>query len=210
MRSLLKARLDAVARRGPPRRRRRQTLRLATVAPAASRASLELGAARYPCALGRAGTVTRKREGDCATPAGIWPLTAVLYRPDRRARPVTGIACLALGRADGWCDDPASRAYNQPIGLPAVDHHEMLWRDDGIYDLMVVLEHNRRPAVPGRGSAIFIHLARPGRAPTAGCIALSGADLSRLLARLGPRARIVVGPHMNRPARHRGPASRRR
>ena len=94
---------------------------------------------------------------------------------------------------DGWCEDPASRHYNRPVKVPAGSPADRLARADRLYDFIVEIDHNTRPRVTGRGSAVFIHVARPGFAPTAGCIALTTATLRRLLARLGPRTRIVVG-----------------
>lgn len=138
------------------------------------------------CALGRGGVRLDKREGDGATPAGTFPLRAVLYRPDRVARPDSGLAVAAIAPDMGWCDDPADAAYNLPVRLPFAASHERLWRDDGLYDLLAVIGYNDRPVVAGRGSAIFLHVARPDFAPTEGCVALPLADLAELLARCRP------------------------
>jgi L,D-peptidoglycan transpeptidase YkuD (ErfK/YbiS/YcfS/YnhG family) len=94
--------------------------------------------------------------------------------------------------ADGWCDAPADGNYNRRVKLPYSASHERLWRDDALYDLVVVLGYNDRPRSLGRGSAIFMHLARPGYVPTAGCIALSRADMLKLLARLKPGDSIAI------------------
>jgi L,D-peptidoglycan transpeptidase YkuD (ErfK/YbiS/YcfS/YnhG family) len=157
----------------------------------------ELGDGRLArCALGPAGVVaaSAKREGDGASPAGAWPMRRVLYRPDRRAAPATGLPVSPLSPNDGWCDDPADRAYNRPVALPYPASCERLWRDDGVYDLIVVLGHNDDPPVPGAGSAIFLHVARPDYAPTAGCVALAADDLEALLAaaRAGDALEIVA------------------
>ena len=135
-----------------------------------------------------------KREGDGATPMGVFTLCEVLYRPDRVRRPRAGLPVHAVRRTDGWCDDPQDGNYNRKVRLPYAARAETLWRDDRIYDLIVVLDHNRRPRAKGRGSAIFMHVARPDYAPTAGCIALSLGDLNRLLALLGPATAVYV-PH---------------
>ena len=132
--------------------------------------------------LGRSGVRVDKREGDGATPAGRWPMRRVLYRPDRLPPPVTGLPVGELASDDGWCDDPADLRYNRPIRLPCAAGHERLWRDDGLYDVVVVLGHNDAPPVPGLGSAIFLHVARPGYEPTEGCVALALADLLALVA----------------------------
>lgn len=147
----------------------------------------------YACSLGRAGVRQDKREGDGATPAGSFPLREVLYRPDRLPTPpATGLPLRALAPEDGWCDEPADPSYNRPVRLPYPASHERMWRDDDLYDLVVVVGYNDQPVVPGRGSAIFLHLARPGYAPTAGCVGLARADLLELLAGLGPGARVVI------------------
>jgi len=144
------------------------------------------GMRAFRCALGRAGIRADKREGDGATPAGVFPLRRVLYRPDRLTRPATGLPAAALDPADAWCDDPGDALYNRPVRLPYPARHERLWREDRIYDLIVILGHNDDPVVPGLGSAIFLHVARPDFAPTQGCVALSREDLLALLAAAGP------------------------
>lgn len=145
-----------------------------------------------PVALGRSGIGYDKREGDGRTPAGVWHPVRVLYRADRVTRPATSLPVAAIRPGDGWCDAPEDRRYNRPVELPFPASHERLWRDDRLYDLLLVIDHNTRPRVKGRGSAVFIHLARPGYRPTEGCVALKPADLSRLLTRLDARTRIII------------------
>ncbi len=137
---------------------------------------------RYRAALGHGGITTDKREGDGATPAGPLPLRRVLFRADRVARPRAAVPVVLLAPNDGWCDDPADPAYNRLVRLPCAASHEALWRDDGLYDIIGVLGWNDDPPRRDRGSAIFLHLARPDYAPTEGCIALSRPDLLALLA----------------------------
>jgi L,D-peptidoglycan transpeptidase YkuD (ErfK/YbiS/YcfS/YnhG family) len=144
------------------------------------------------CALGRAGLARDKREGDGATPIGAWPMRRLLYRADRAGPPKTGLPSRPIGPEDGWCDDPADPAYNRPVRLPYPGRHERLWRDDQIYDLVVVLGHNDDPVVPGAGSAIFLHLARPDYGPTEGCVALARPDLELILAEAATGDRVVV------------------
>lgn len=153
-----------------------------------------LGALLLPCALGRSGRSPRKREGDGATPAGRYRLLRVLYRPDRVRRPRTRLPVAAIRPADGWCDAPVDRNYNRPVRLPYPASSETLWRPDQLYDLVVVLDHNARPRVRGAGSAIFMHVARPGYLPTEGCIALDRRHLLRLLERAGPGTSIGIPP----------------
>jgi L,D-peptidoglycan transpeptidase YkuD (ErfK/YbiS/YcfS/YnhG family) len=154
----------------------------------------ELGDMAVRCALGRSGVVPAeaKREGDGATPLGSWPLRRVLYRPDRRPAPRTGLPVLAIGPHDGWCDDPAHADYNRPVRLPHPARCERLWREDHLYDLVVVLGHNDDPPRPGLGSCIFLHQARPGFTPTEGCVALAPEDLERLLTLAGPGDRLQI------------------
>ena len=141
---------------------------------------------RVRCALGRSGITGRKREGDGATPSGRLGLVAVLYRPDRLGRPVTALPSVPLRPDAGWCDDPTDRRYNRAVRLPFGASHERLWRDDGLYDVIVVLDYNLERPRPGAGSAIFLHIAAPEFSPTEGCIAVRLADMRRLLARAGP------------------------
>ena len=145
------------------------------------------------CALGRGGVRADKREGDGATPVGRFPLRRLLYRPDRLpGPPATGLPASPIGPDDGWCDESADPRYNRPVPLPCAVSHERLWRDDGLYDVVVVLGHNDAPPLPGRGSAIFLHVARPGYEPTEGCVALALADLLTLVAACDGGAVMVI------------------
>lgn len=153
---------------------------------------LRLGSLRLHCALGHSGRCILKREGDGATPIGLWPIREAFYRADRTRRPVSGVPIRVIRPDWGWCDAPADRNYNRFVRLPYPASAESLWRDDGLYDIVVVLGYNDRPRRRGRGSAIFMHLARPGHAPTEGCVALSMRDLRLLLARLRPGDAIWV------------------
>jgi L,D-peptidoglycan transpeptidase YkuD (ErfK/YbiS/YcfS/YnhG family) len=150
------------------------------------------GSARAAC--GRGGVRLDKREGDGASPQGIIPLVSAYYRPDRIAPPASGLKLTALCPEHGWCDDPGDPLYNRPISLPCAARHERLWREDGLYDLVVVIGYNIDPPVPGLGSAIFLHAARPDFAPTEGCIAIERDVLAGLLARLGPERTIAIRP----------------
>ena len=94
---------------------------------------------------------------------------------------------------DGWCENPADRHYNQPIRIADGSNADRLARADALYDFVIEIDHNTRPRVAGRGSAVFIHIARDRFEPTAGCVALSASALRRLLERLGPRTKIIIG-----------------
>jgi L,D-peptidoglycan transpeptidase YkuD (ErfK/YbiS/YcfS/YnhG family) len=162
--------------------------------------SLRIGDRRFRCALGGAGVTTAKREGDNATPAGTFPLRRVYYRADRVPPPETALPVTPLSTGDGWCDAPDDPRYNQPVRLPYPARHEKLWRDDHVYDVIVVLGYNDAPAEPGKGSAIFMHVARPGYAPTEGCVALALSDLQAVLATCGPDTRIKIHPPGHTPS----------
>ena len=147
---------------------------------------LEGGGLSLRCALGKGGVLpaAEKREGDGASPAGVWPVRRVWYRADKGPPPETGIPVIALRPEDGWCDAPGDARYNQWVPLPCPARHERLWREDGLYDLIVELGYNDDPPVTGKGSAIFLHVARPGYLPTEGCAALAEDDLRAVLKRL--------------------------
>ena len=136
----------------------------------------------FRAACGRAGVSAQKQEGDGATPLGVLPLRRVYYRADRLGPPRTVVPLEPLAATDGWCDDPASSAYNTAVRLPCAAHHEELWRRDAVYDVIGGLGWNDAPVQRGRGSAIFLHVARPDYAPTEGCIALALFDLLTVLA----------------------------
>ena len=148
---------------------------------------------QFRCALGRTGLSSHKREGDGATPVGSFPLRRLLYRPDRLARPPSALPAAPLAAHDGWCDDPAHPDYNRQVRLPHPARCEALWREDGLYDLIGVLGHNDDPPVPGLGSAIFLHVAAPDHAPTAGCVALALPDLLELVQAAEPGSMIEIG-----------------
>jgi L,D-peptidoglycan transpeptidase YkuD (ErfK/YbiS/YcfS/YnhG family) len=149
---------------------------------------------RVRAALGKGGLSLAKREGDGATPVGVFPLRNLLYRADRLARPQTGLAVSAIGPGQGWSDDPRDVLYNRQVTLPHPYSHERLWRDDGLYDLVVPLGYNDDPPVPGLGSAIFLHCARPDYGPTEGCVAIAVSDLMTLLAGCGADTWLEIVP----------------
>ncbi len=148
----------------------------------------------FSCALGRNGLAGDKREGDGSTPIGRFLLRRLLYRADRLALPDTALPIGAISTRDGWCDSPSDPAYNRQVRLPHSASAEHLWRADHLYDLLVVLGHNDDPVIPGRGSAIFLHLATDDYAPTSGCIALARRDMLDLLPVCGPATSLVVVP----------------
>lgn len=150
------------------------------------------GGKEYRCALGSGGTGFEKTEGDKKTPLGTFPIREVFFRADRIPEIRTGLRNRALRPSDGWCDDPESKFYNQSIIIPCGDRHENLWREDHVYDVIVVLGYNDNPPVPGKGSCIFMHVAREGYTPTDGCVALAKEDLLEILPLLSPGSEISI------------------
>jgi L,D-peptidoglycan transpeptidase YkuD (ErfK/YbiS/YcfS/YnhG family) len=156
----------------------------------------ELGGRTSRCALGPNGVVAAedKREGDGKSPLGVWPIRRVLLRPDRGPAPQTALPLAPIAPGDGWCDDPSDPAYNRPVALPYPASAEALWREDEIYDLVVILGHNDDPPVPGLGSAIFMHLAKPDFPPTQGCVAITRADMDEVLRLAAPGDAVEIAP----------------
>ena len=171
----------------------RKCVRVSALSAGSCLGFVRFGTSVFPCALGRGGSLAIKREGDGATPIGVWPVRRVYYRADRVRRPRCRVPVQAIRPADGWCDAPADRNYNRLVHHPYPASAERLWRDDHLYDLVVVLGHNDRPRRRGMGSAIFMHLARASFTPTEGCVAMRERDLRRVLAALGRAGRVTIG-----------------
>jgi L,D-peptidoglycan transpeptidase YkuD (ErfK/YbiS/YcfS/YnhG family) len=150
------------------------------------------GAQAIKVALGRGSIKADKREGDGATPAGRYRLVRLWWRADRGPRPETRLPVRPIAAADGWCENPADRRYNRPIRMSPSAPGDRLTRADALYDLIIEIDHNRRPRIAGRGSAVFIHVARTDMTPTAGCVSMPAGTLRRLLTRLGPDTTITI------------------
>jgi L,D-peptidoglycan transpeptidase YkuD (ErfK/YbiS/YcfS/YnhG family) len=155
-------------------------------------AILIAGKNAIPAAIGRAGILANKREGDGATPRGKFHPIRIWWRPDRGTAPRAMLPLRRIGRDDAWSEDPADRNYNRAVKRSGKTAGDRLTRADHLYDIIVEIDHNQRPRIAGRGSAVFLHLARPGYAPTAGCVALQGRRLRWLVERLGPRTVIEI------------------
>ena len=153
---------------------------------------LEAGPLAIPVALGRTGIRANKREGDGGTPCGDFRPLRLWYRADRHPRPHTRLPVRRITADIAWCEDPADRRYNRPFRRAQDEPGDRLRRQDNLYDLMVEIDHNTRPRVARRGSAVFIHVARPGLRPTAGCIAMALPRLRWLLSRIGPATIISI------------------
>jgi L,D-peptidoglycan transpeptidase YkuD (ErfK/YbiS/YcfS/YnhG family) len=154
---------------------------------------LTAGRQIIPVALGRVGIVANKREGDSGTPKGTFRPRRLWWRADRHKRPETFLPIRAIGSEDAWCEDPHSRNYNRPIRLDRDHIGDRLKRDDHLYDFVIELDHNTSPRIAGRGSAVFLHLAREKFSATAGCVSMTKPAMLRLLRRLGPQTKILIG-----------------
>lgn len=148
-----------------------------------------------PCALGRGGVTLEgeKKEGDGKTPIGIYPVRQAFYRPDKFDEPLCQLQVRPISPELGWCDDPARAEYNKLVRLPFGGSHEKMWREDSLYDLVLVIGHNDDPPIPGRGSAIFVHVAKEGFEPTEGCVAVAPSVMLSLLRQLSPDDRVLIG-----------------
>jgi L,D-peptidoglycan transpeptidase YkuD (ErfK/YbiS/YcfS/YnhG family) len=168
-------------------------VRIRAAAGDRSRGWLTAGGQTIPVALGRGGIRANKREGDGGTPKGAFRPRQLWWRADRHPRPSTFLPLRAIVPEDAWCEDVSSRHYNQPLRLSAKDGGDRLTRDDHLYDYIIEIDHNTKPRIAGRGSAVFLHLARKDFSPTAGCVSMTKGAMLRLLARLGPETKIVIG-----------------
>ena len=154
---------------------------------------LTAGPLTIPVALGRGGILANKREGDGGTPRGSFRPRQLWWRADRHSRPQTFLPARIITGADAWCEDPGDRHYNQWIQRGSEQGGDRLKRADHLYDFIIEIDHNTRPRIPGRGSAVFLHLARDNFGPTAGCVSMTRSAMLQLLRRLGPRTRIIIG-----------------
>jgi L,D-peptidoglycan transpeptidase YkuD (ErfK/YbiS/YcfS/YnhG family) len=150
----------------------------------------------YKCSIGKSGVSDSKKEGDGATPAGRYPLREVFYRPDRLPRPNTRLPVSKLRPLIGWNDDINHINYNTKVILPHNGRVEKLWRQEHVYDLIVVIGYNDNPPARDKGSAIFIHIAKKlnklNYAATEGCIALSQESLLEILKDLSVTSQIEI------------------
>jgi L,D-peptidoglycan transpeptidase YkuD (ErfK/YbiS/YcfS/YnhG family) len=163
-----------------------------TVTTAADGAWLDWGAGKRRAAIGPGGIAIKGGEGDGITPRGTFPVREIFYRADRIAKPVTALPLRALQESDGWCDAPDDPNYNRPVTLPYSASAEQMWREDHLYDLVVVLGYNDDPVVKGLGSAIFLHLARTDFSATHGCVALAYDDALAAIAQLQLGDQVVI------------------
>jgi L,D-peptidoglycan transpeptidase YkuD (ErfK/YbiS/YcfS/YnhG family) len=156
------------------------------------RAVLDWGFEPRRCAIGSGGIAIKDGEGDGITPRGVWPIREIFYRADRVTNLNTQLPLWSIAPDDGWCDAPSDVNYNRLVKLPYLASTEHMWRDDSLYDIVAVLGFNDDPVYEGKGSAIFLHLAKPDYASTAGCVALAQADLIAALEQLMPGDKIII------------------
>ncbi len=155
---------------------------------------LEFGHTSMPCVLGRGGIKHKKTEGDSVTPVGSFEILYGFYRADRTKHISSNIKLFPIRPDFGWCDDPASPLYNRAITLPTRWNHEKLWREDNLYDICLVLNHNMHPRTRNGGSAIFFHLTSPDNKPTQGCVAITLPRMLKILAKCDRQSRLTVCP----------------
>ena len=173
--------------------RPRTAIRVRAGAGNPGRGWLIAGAWTFPVALGRGGIIANKREGDGGTPKGVFRPKRLWWRADRHPRPKTFLPLRAIRADDAWCEDPTSRHYNRAIKISHDQGCDRLAREDHLYDFIVELDHNTLPRIAGRGSAVFLHLARPNFSPTAGCVSMRKSAMLHLLRQIGPQTKIIIG-----------------
>jgi len=147
---------------------------------------------KFKCSLGKNGVTKNKIEGDKCTPSGTYRLKQVFYRADRIKKFLTNIKKIKIKKNMGWCDDSSSKRYNQLIRVPNKFSHEKLYRKDGIYDIIVVLNYNMNPVIKKKGSAIFMHIAKKNYSKTLGCIGLRKNDLLEILSKVKKNNKVKI------------------
>ena len=147
---------------------------------------------RFTCAIGRAGLTTNKIEGDHKTPVGEFKFKKIYYRKDKLGEMIFQIPFAIIAENDGWCDDPKSKLYNQHIQFPFDASAEKLFRDDDLYDLLCVINHNTDPIVPGKGSAIFLHISKPNFEGTEGCVAIQKENIIELAKKIDLTTKLII------------------
>jgi len=155
---------------------------------------INIGHRHFQCKIGRSGIGQKQREGDGITPVGQWKMAYFLYRPDKLTKPRSFLQGFPFNTNDSWCDIPNSRTYNQPLGFVPPNSSESLWRNDDLYNIVIILDHNSCPFIANQGSAVFIHTCSPDTKYTQGCIALNQANMLQLLTISGARTKVLIKP----------------
>lgn len=182
-----------MSKRPPEQRKRVSTLMVRPAPLKISRAIVQFGHLTFPAAIGRNGRTPLKREGDGKSPISVIRLLHGFYRGDRISATATVLPMQRTRKSMLWCDEPRNSNYNRLVKAPFTPSHEEMMRKDGLYDVCLVLDWNITSRSRNRGSAIFIHMIRPGYEPTAGCVALHSRDIRRILPHLrkGTKIRIL-------------------
>ena len=147
---------------------------------------------KFRCALGKGGIKKKLKEGDNITPKGVFSIIKIYYRPDQIKKITTKIKKVKITKNIGWCDDSTSSMYNKQIKLPSRFSHEKLYREDNLYDLILVLNYNTKPVIKNKGSAIFVHIANKYYKETKGCIALKKDHLIELISKIKKNTKIKI------------------
>ncbi len=147
---------------------------------------------RFACAVGRGGLTTNKVEGDHKTPVGEFKFKKIYYRKDRLGEMIFQIPFATIRENDGWCDDPKNKLYNQHVQFPFDASAERLFRDDDLYDIICVLNYNTNPIVPGKGSAIFLHICKSNFAGTEGCVAIEKKNILKLVNLIDFNTKLII------------------
>ncbi len=158
-----------------------------------SKGLLRFGLQVFPCILGKNGITTRKQEGDMKTPSGTFQLLFSYHNKSRIPFISSNLPIRSTRQSDGWCDDPSNANYNRPVSLPTTASHEVLMRDDHLYDIIVVMDHNYTNRIKGRGSAVFFHLTDK-KDYTAGCVAVSEKVMRYLLPKIDQNTQMIIKP----------------
>ncbi len=147
---------------------------------------------KYKCSIGYNGLSKNKTEGDGCTPVGTFKLNKIMYRPDKINNFKSNLETEIIEKRDGWCDDINSELYNQKIIFPYELSAENLYRDDDLYDLICIIDYNLNPIIKGKGSAIFLHVARSDYSPTHGCVAIKKDELIEIAIKLNRDSSIQI------------------
>jgi len=147
---------------------------------------------KLKCSIGKSGITTSKKEGDLASPKGIFELGMLYYRKDRIKSLKCKIGKRIIKKNMGWCNDSISKKYNQEIYFPFKYSAEKLYRKDNVYDIFINIKYNQHPSVKGRGSAIFLHLSNNNYKPTRGCIAIVKKDFLKILPLFNKKTKISI------------------
>ena len=147
---------------------------------------------KLKCSIGKSGIKKFKKEGDLATPKGLFKLGMLYYRKDRNRRLESKLKKRIIKKKMGWCDDSRSKKYNREICFPFKYKAEKLYRKDKIYDIFINIKYNYSPAIKGKGSAIFLHIANKKYKATRGCIGIQKKDFLKLLPLINKNTKILI------------------